>query len=221
MRSALVLVAAVLAFDAVGAPAHAQLSGSSPQRPRYVRPSHKFELTGHYGYVWTASRTVVFEDRVGDLDVANSEMWGVQLDIVLRPDAALTLLYNRQDSDLTFKEGATKETVGPISVEYLQIGGQGGTRQGNWMPFTQVTLGGTRYSDLELADDIWKFSLTFGIGAKYFISERIALRAQGRLPYTFFGGGVGFGFGTGGGYVTAGGTGYLQADLSGGLTLLL
>jgi opacity protein-like surface antigen len=219
-RVALVLVL-LLGLDALAGAAHAQRN-----RSRYARPTHRFEVAAHYGYVWTGSRQfqIIDEDdrlRTGDLDIANSDMWGLQLDMNVRPDAQLTLLYNRQDSELTFKTlGGPKETIDNMTVEYFQIGATGGIPQGPLLPFSLVTLGATRYSALNGIDDTWKFSIIFGLGAKYYISERLALKVQGRLPYTFFGGGVGLSFGSGGLYTTVGGTGYLQGDLSGGLAFL-
>ncbi len=86
---------------------------------------------------------------------------GVEVDVNLHPGAQLALLYSRQDSDLTYKSGGIKNDLSDISVEYFQIGGIGGARQGKTMPFGMVTLGATRFAfkDIRAADDLWKVRL--------------------------------------------------------------
>ena len=221
-----ILVLAVLLLSLSAGSAFAQARGAQPRRTSYLRMTHRLEISGYYGYVWTGSRTVQFIDqdnnlRYGDLDIADSPMWGIQIDVPTRPDAQLVLLYNRQESEVTVKEGRTQDTIGDVVVEYFHIGGLGGIPQGNLMPYSMVTLGGTRYSSLNAVDDSWKFSLIFGLGAKWYVNDRIAFRVQGRVPYTFFSGSLGLGVGTGGVSVVAGGTGIIQGDLSAGVTLLI
>jgi hypothetical protein len=174
--------------------------------------------------MWTTSRSVTSVDGgAGDLDIKSSDYWGVAVDINVHPFAQLELLYTRQDSDLTFKPilGST-EDVGGAAVEYYQIGGLKGVREGRVLPYGLFTLGATRfvYKDADI-DDIWKFSVILGLGAKVYLNERIGLRVQGALPFTFVNGGVGLGFGTGGGYVTVGGTGVLQTSVTAGLVIAI
>jgi hypothetical protein len=148
-------------------------------------------------------------------------MWGIEIDVPVRPDGQLVLLYNRQESEVTIKENLSKETIGDIVTEFWHIGGMGGVPQGKLFPYTMATLGGTRFSSLQGANDSWKFSFIFGLGVKYYVNDRIALKVQGRVPYTFFSGGLGIGIGTGGASIVAGGTGIMQGDVSAGLLLLL
>jgi opacity protein-like surface antigen len=189
--------------------------------------NHRVEISGHYGYVWTGSRTVQFFDqdnslRYGDVDIEDSSMWGIQLDIPVQPDAQFVLLYNRQESEITVREGGfQKTTIGDVVTEYWHVGGLGGVPQGRVFPYSMVTIGGTRYSSLNGVGDQWKFSLIFGLGAKFYVNDRIALKVQGRIPYTFFSGGLGVGVGTGGVGIVAGGSGLIQGDLSAGLSLLI
>ena len=224
-RNVLVLATLLLVLNAGSA--FAQARRASPQRTSYLRMTHRLEIGGYYGYVWTGSRAVQFIDednRVGyaDVDIEDSAMWGIEIDIPTRPDAQIVLLYNRQESEVTLKEGRTTETVGDVLVEYWHVGGLGGIPQGNLMPYSILTLGGTRYSALNgVSGDTWKFSMIFGLGVKMYVNDRIALRVQGRVPYTFFSGSLGLGIGTGGVSVVAGGTGIIQGDLSAGISLLI
>ena len=82
------------------------------------------------------------------------------------------------------------------------------------------------FSHLEQPDSIprfsiwddWRFSVTLGGGIKYFISEKIGFRFQGRIkmPMYFAGGGIYVGT-CGAGYGISAGTALLQADLTAGL----
>jgi hypothetical protein len=90
------------------------------------------------------------------------------------------------------------------------------------MPFGMVTLGGVKYSFDQLGyEDMWKFSMILGLGAKFYVNEKIALRVQGRMPFAFLGSSVGFGVGTGGAYAGVSGYGIAQFDVSIGLAILL
>jgi hypothetical protein len=114
-------------------------------------------------------------------------------------------------------------------VNYFQIGGLGFVAQGKAHPFASFSLGATWYDPAQRTIDVdgrtlqigdeWRFSMILGLGAKYFPSDRVALRVQGHLYGTFLdtGGGVFCGFG--GCSLGLFGAGIFQADLSGGLTI--
>jgi hypothetical protein len=195
-------------------------------------PDHKIELNGFYGYMWTWGRSYYYGVNSGSVDIKSTGYYGGSLDVVLRPDAQLTLMFSHQPSDLQVKGGTFggTSTIGSMDVQYYQIGGLYGVPRGKAWPFTMFTLGATRYNLKEInteefpdlvPGDEWRFSIIFGLGAKYYASERIGLRVQGTLPLTFFSGGFGFGCGGGGCGGTVGGTGLAQTGVSGGLFLNL
>ena len=126
------------------------------------------------------------------------------------------------DTSLDFEPtgpGGRTEVVGDFNVEYLQAGGLSYMVRNNLVPFGGITLGATRYSIK--GDDAWKFSIMPQVGLKIYLSERLGIRGQARLPITFLDGGFGVGIGTGGASVGVGGTGVVQGDLSAGVMLLL
>jgi hypothetical protein len=188
---------------------------------------HKFELGAHGGYVWTFSQDAYYGYPYayagGDVDIKDSGMFGFTGDFVVRSDAQVELLYNRQNSTLTFEQYGTgvKTDVGSMATEYFHIGGLGGRRKGKSFPYGMFTLGATRYStDYPDVDDEWRFSMILGLGAKYYPGGRLSLRVQGRLPVTFGDGGYGTWCGGGGCYTSVGGAGYTQFDVSGGASFL-
>ncbi|MCK5703434.1 MAG: hypothetical protein KAI29_19885, partial [Cyclobacteriaceae bacterium] len=60
-------------------------------------------------------------------------------------------------------------------------------------PYTLATLGATLFDakDSSLNDE-WRFSISFGIGGKFYLSDKFGIRLQTRLlmPMTFSGGGM-------------------------------
>jgi hypothetical protein len=91
------------------------------------------------------------------------------------------------------------------------------------MTFGMFTVGGARLIP-DVAgvqnDDVWKFSVLFGLGAKVYINDRIGLRVQGRMPWIILDGGAAISVGSGGAYTSFGGSGIVQGDVSGGLFVM-
>jgi hypothetical protein len=222
MLKTVVVVSIIISLSATCALAQYR----QPPRAQSQPMNHTFEIVPFGGYMWTVSRRVNLaypEPITGDIDIASSPFWGIELDVNIQPGGQLVLLYSRQDSDLTFnRQGYAKQTISGLSVEYFQVGGIGGVAQGNLFPFGLFTLGATRYAykNIQAANDTWKFSIIFGLGAKIYFSDRLALRVQGRMPFTFFSGGAAIGCGGGGCYTTVGGSGIAQFDIGGGLAFL-
>ena len=214
----LVLAAAVLAVLPGVAAAQQRRSGATQP--------HRFEITPYAAYSWTFARDFYYGPTLGRLDVSDSGVWGIALDYNMpyKPGSQIELLYSRQDSDLEF-EGASLGAAGrrsaDLSVEYWHIGGLYGQRRGQVFPFGVLTLGGTRFASKDFNEDIWKFSIIFGFGAKLYAGERFGLRIQGRFPFSIMSGGGAVGCGSGGCYTSVGGTGLGQFDVGGGVMLLL
>ncbi len=188
-----------------------------------------FEITPHYSYVWT-SRVTTWD---GDFDIANSSDWGIMLNIDIESytykGTALEILYNRQDSKAEFYEYGTriKEDLFDMSVEYYQIGVMNKLYYDDVEPFGEFLIGATRFAakeDITIDDttfrpsDEWMFSMTLGAGVRVMFSERIGLRAHGRLlmPMSFSGGGLWCG---GGGCSVGVGASswFIQGDLGAGI----
>jgi hypothetical protein len=215
-------------FRAFCVGAIALLCASSPASAQYAASGaatagtagHRIEFIPMGGYAWTLSMDVYSGLTSGELDIKDAGYYGAILDINLaRPGyktGQLRLLYRREDSDLTYRSGLTSQST-DVTVEYWQIGGVGGIQRGQAMPFTQVTLGGTRFSGG--GQDEWKFSMIFGLGVKYYASPKVGIMLQGNWPITFTDSYGGVSVGTGGLGVGITGTGVSQLDLGGGLII--
>ena len=224
MKATTVLLA-VLAVAAAAMPAWAQ--GRGPQSAQsgwgFQQQQHRIEILGYGGYLWSDAIDVNYGAVYGEADVTSGEIWGIEADINVRPGTQVVLLYNRMDSELSFEpQTGLPGVAGDIAIENWHIGGLGGVQRGNIMPFAMFTLGGTRIIpefDGSTGDE-WRFSILFGIGAKVYINERVGLRVQGRMPWIFVDSGAAVGCGSGGCYTMFGGSGIVQADVSGGLFIM-
>ena len=162
--------------------------------------------------------------KSGNANIKNNWNYGAFLDYTIQPGLKAELFYNRMESDLELKDVAGfVQNLGSMSVEYFQIGGVKELPMDQLAPFTLVTVGATRFAAKEsgIKDD-WRFSIVLGLGANYHVTEKIGLRAQGRLLMPMFWGGGGFYCGTGGCGVGLGSTAtFIQVDLTAGLFISL
>ena len=210
-------------LSAVAGNAFAQYSGSSSSSSG---SEHKADIVVLGGYAFTMGQDVVLNyTDAGELDVDDAPFFGVALDfnLVRQPgkEGQLRLLWRREDSDATFQSftpGGINRTR-ECSFEYYQIGGVGGVRKGNVLPFGSVTLGATRLA-VEGTDD-WKFSMIFGLGAKIYSSGKIGFMIQGNWALTFTDAWGSATFGTGGAGIGISGTGISQLDIGGGVLIQL
>jgi hypothetical protein len=187
----------------------------------FQKQKHLFEITVFGGQAWTVSKDVRLNDTPGSLDIDTGPFFGFALDANIAVSNQLELLYSRQESDFVFTAPDETPVAIPVAVEYFHLGAVGGIQKRNVMPFSQFTLGATRFSGDSFFEPEWKFSIMFGLGVKYYLTRVLALRLQGRLPFTFIGSDSQFGCGTSGCFTSVGGWGIAQFDLSIGLALLL
>jgi hypothetical protein len=218
----LLSAAIALVLDAGAADAQRGGGGSGFE---FAPMDHKVEISALYGYTWLSGYDVFFPttNTSGTFDIESGENFGVELDVNVKPGGQLVLLWNRMQSSASFDAaivgGGQAFPGGDVDVEYWQIGALSGPFNGQVMPFGGLTVGATRF--VAGGEDAWKFSFMPQLGAKFYASEKIAIRLHARFPITFIQNGFSLGFGTGGGYAAVEGTGIYGADLGGGISLLL
>jgi len=196
------------------------LAPSAARAQREI-PEHRYELGANAGYSWTFAREVVYAGFGGSVDVKDAAHYGGTLDAYVQHGKAVRLMYQRQDSKLTFQpRGLPKTDVADVAVEYFQLGGLAGTPKGNILPYGMFTLGATRlsYSNID-ADDNWRFSMILGFGAKAYMSQKLGIQVEGQIPYTWIDADGSVACGSFGCISTVGGTGVGQANVGGGLFL--
>ena len=169
----------------------------------------------------------------GELKISDNMDYGVSLIV---PDinwgTDLEINYTRMDSEARFRANSNYPNYDDanfnISVNYIQVGALktlGGDDK--FKPFGSFSLGATVFSPKNKdIDDVWRFSITLGLGAKYWITDRVGIIVRGRLMLPMVFGGVGGYVGIGGGG-TSGGLSLnsyatiVQGDFNGGLVFSL
>ncbi len=161
----------------------------------------------------------------GDLRISDNPNLGVILNVPLQSGGQFEFLFSHQETNLTLTDRATgvKSTVFDMAVEYFQAGGlYEANRNGRLKGFGMGTLGVTHYNPKENdRSSEWRFSGGFGVGAKTFMSERVAIRTEARLMFTLISSSGGIFCGSGGCLGTVQGTGVAQVLFTAGLTFKL
>ena len=158
-------------------------SGAQELTPTAPVPPRTVEITPTVG--WRMGGGVETED--GEFDVESATSFGVILDVRVRSDGVVELLYDRQSSDVVRRSSTGPDsTITDIVIEYFQLGGavEFGHKP-NLKPFFALTLGAAHLDPSGDRDDEWHFAGVATLGAKAYLGEHIGLRAQTRLWGTF------------------------------------
>lgn len=183
--------------------------------------AQRVEITPYYGFMLAGK--INFND--GSLNIKDNPNYGVILNFELdrRNGLYLELSYDRLDTRATYKpygEYQVETDIFDLFIEYYQLGALYNkplSKQASAFGF--FTGGVARFSPIttQYGDD-YRFAITGGGGVKYFFTQSIGVRLQGRikLPIYFSGGGVYLGSG-GTGFYMGSGTALFQMDLTAGL----
>lgn len=127
--------------------------------------------------------------RPGRLEIESDLVYGVILDIRVRPDATIQALYGRQDTTLDFLSNDPffpRHVRAGLAVEYYHLGGAVEFGEGRLRPYFSLTVGATRFDPkVEDVGSEWRFSIGSGLGVKTYLSPRFGLRLEGRVWPTF------------------------------------
>jgi Outer membrane protein beta-barrel domain len=182
--------------------------------------AQELELTPTVGYFW-AGKLRTYD---GELRLGEGISYGLTLNYALAPGTLFEAFWTISKTDATFFEyGFNDFTDGfNLTTNYIQFGVIQEMNYGEaFRPYGVFTAGTTIFSP-EFSGTYWQFSLGLGGGLKYYVSDRIGIRVQGRflLPVYFRGGGIWCGTG-GCGYGLSAGTAIAQGDVTAGLIFVL
>jgi hypothetical protein len=188
------------------------------------------ELVPFAGYMFGGSIKFI----EGKLNIEDGMDYGLSILVPVQTLIDVELNWTRMDSKATFTPYAgyplLEYNEAKLATNYFQIGvlSKFYSRETMASPFVSLSLGATWFDPSPTENttsngsfqDVWRFSVAFGLGVKIMFSERIGIILRGRLlmPMTF--GGTSFYFGTGGSglavntWVTP-----LQGDFNGGLII--
>ena len=171
-------------------------AAAEAQRRPTSRAPMEVEFSAGYGFHFGGAAST----REGTLTVDESGSFGFTLDIPVRQDARVELLWWRQNTQAEFQPFSGAPSSSDMAVEYYQLGGMTEFPQGNLTPYGVLTLGTTRLvAKGSLSGDEWRFGGTLGGGVKIAGQGKIGLKLDGRLLWTARNSGSSFWCGTGGG----------------------
>ena len=144
----------------------------------------RIEITALVGYRGGGT----LETDAGDLVVEAAPQFGLIVGYDLGEAGQIEGMFTTQTGQLVNKpsEGGDDEPLFDVGIEYWQLGYLYAFRPpGGLQPFISVSLGATRFDpSAQGRESSWNFSGSFGVGAKFFLSENLGLRAEGRLNST-------------------------------------
>ncbi len=176
--------------------------------------AQELEVTPTVGYFWGGT----FRTYDGDLKLGSGMNWGLTVDYSISPVTLVAAWWTMSRTEGTFNRYLGESENFNLTTNYIQLGVVQEMNYGEaFRPYGVFTMGTTIFSP-EDRGSYWQFSLGLGGGLKYYISDKIGIRAQGRLllPVYFSGGGYWGGYGT---YGSA--SAIAQGDVTLGLVFVL
>jgi hypothetical protein len=214
VKNRVLFAAVVLSMMTAAAAALAQDSTATRTKTK-----HRFEITPYGGYIWTRGYDVMLGGQKGNLDTRAGADFGVTAGYAVKDSLGqIELIYSHQDADVYFEFSGQETDYGQVAIDHIHVGGLFGVPSGKTVWFTTLSLGASRWAP-EDGDGAWRFSLMFGLGAKYPISDRFGLRFQARIPYMFVEDSAKYACNESGCLSSAGGHSMWQFDLIVGLII--
>jgi hypothetical protein len=181
------------------------------------------EIFGFGGYE-VASDVEVTQ---GQLNIYSNPNYGAGIAFEVERGLQAEVFWIGQQTTMEIKQytGLTQPLF-DLGIHYFQAGAVYEFRQSRKQkafPFTSFSLGATLFSPNDAAySEEWRFSITFGGGGKFYLSDKVGIRLQARmlLPLNFSS--AGMWCGSGGCSVGVGSWATLiQADFTGGIFVRL
>lgn len=180
----------------------------------------KFEVSPLVGYQF-GGRFRMYE---GDLKIKDDMNYGLAVSTKMAQDTRLEFIWTSMQTSAKFKPyyGYDFLDIGRfnVNINYYQLGGVREFPSGGAVvPFGEFTLGAVQFtpSDVNVSES-WRFSVALGGGAKFWLSDHIGIRLQGRLLMPLYFQGISFYAGTGGSGMGVGaGVPIIQGDFLAGL----
>ncbi len=185
-----------------------------------VMNNAQIQISGFGGYLISSDVPV----REGELKIKDAPNYGLGLDVKVKSELNAVIFWTISNTSAELRKftGET-EPITDVAIHHFQVGGMYEPNKGKVRPFFALTLGATLFHPTKnnLSDE-WRFSVTFGGGAKIYLSDRFGIKLQARLLVPLQFSGAGFWCGVGGCGVGVGTwTQFVEADFTGGVFVRL
>lgn len=202
--------------------------------PLFTFAQSGVEIVPFAGYMFGGSINFV----EGKLNVEDGMDYGISVLVPVQTLIDVELNWTRMDSKATFTPYSPYNSPpynyeyheANLATNYFQLGviSKFYSRETMAEPFGSISLGATWFdlsstgsgSSLEGYQDVWRFSITAGLGVKIMFSNHVGIILRGRLMMPMSFGGTSFYIGTGGsGFALNSWVVPLQGDFNGGLII--
>ncbi|MCT4644220.1 MAG: hypothetical protein N4A74_04470 [Carboxylicivirga sp.] len=191
-----------------------------PAKKQTSKTGPRIELTPIYGYSLNGSVNMYR----AKFKMENAANFGGIVSLEIMPGTLGEFSYTRSKTTANYHDFVSGDKTNyDMAIDYFQLGMVKELKKGQVVPFGLASLGITWFNmTTHGVSDHVSFSAALGGGLKFFFSDRIGIRMQGRLllPMYFSGGGLFLGIGPGGpssGASISTGVLAVQGDFSGGL----
>ena len=117
--------------------------------------------------------------------IAESGHYGIMMGVKTKDPGDIYLLYSHQATDLSLGGNFSPDLLTQLDVDYLHVGGSLYFPKGNLRPYVTVSAGLTQMRPTGGYSNESRFSMGFGAGVEYQITDRLSLLADARGYATF------------------------------------
>ncbi|MDJ0840871.1 MAG: hypothetical protein QNK37_30445 [Acidobacteriota bacterium] len=149
-----------------------------------------FEITPYVGYQFLGDLEVYGFDNglpTDEISVDDSETYGIILDFTTWDGGQIELVWSHQESEVELEDFFRAHPKVDISIDYFQIGGLQifSEDDAKVRPFIAGSLGAAYIDPGSGFGNTTRLSLHLGGGVKFFLSDRVAFRVDGKFKSTF------------------------------------
>ena len=186
--------------------------------------SQSIEITPVIGYQFGATVDAYRQSTqtYGEVRFVPDMNYGAAINVGLPlRGTRIEFMWTRQDTKAQWRALITEE-IDDVVVEYFMLSGWKEVEYGQLVPFGGFTVGAVNVAAQSSNDAETRMAVGLGGGLKYFVSDKVGIRAHARflMPVQWFSGG--FTIGTGGAGVGVGASSTIfSGDVGGGLVIRL
>ncbi|ABV35582.1 conserved hypothetical protein [Shewanella sediminis HAW-EB3] len=140
------------------------------------------------GYSFGASDFSITDektDELGSLKISESNHYGFMAGVTTKDPGDIYFLYSHQGTELRSGGSFSPNVITDLNVDYFHLGGSLYFPNGNLKPYVTASLGLTQMRPGDNYSTESRFSMGFGAGIEYQMTEAFSLFADARGYATF------------------------------------
>ncbi|RTR40872.1 porin family protein [Shewanella canadensis] len=140
------------------------------------------------GYSFGASEFTISADNTNDqgsLKISESDHYGFMAGVTTKDPGNIYFLYSHQGTELRSGGNFSPNIITDLNVDYFHLGGSLFFPNGNFKPYVTASLGLTQMRPGDNYSTESRFSMGFGAGIEYQMTDAFSLFADARGYATF------------------------------------